>query len=106
MFKAHILLYHSTLGFKKKGGDGGPCENVPLSRGRLGGRPLCGRARAQPQPAHQKSTCLTQLTLGPDVVQIWSRYPSNLEGTKPSYSTVWSVAAPVRSLSLRIENLY
>ena len=25
------------------------------------------------RPVHQKSTCLTQLTLGPRVVQIWSR---------------------------------
>ena len=36
------------------------------------------------RPVHQKSTCLTQLTLGPYVVRIWSRYPSNLEGTKSS----------------------
>ena len=37
--------------------------------------------RSQPhggvRPFHQKSTCLTRLTLGPNVVQIWSRYPSN-----------------------------
>jgi len=30
------------------------------------------------RPFHQKSSCLTQLTLGPCVVQIWSRYVQNL----------------------------
>jgi len=35
-----------------------------------------------------KSTCLMQLTLGPYVVQIWSRYSRNFESTQPSYSTV------------------
>ena len=41
------------------------------------------------RPCHQKSTCLTQLTLGPDMVQIWSRYPQYFEATKPSKPTVW-----------------
>jgi len=41
------------------------------------------------RPFHQKSTCLTQLTLGRYVVQIWSRYARNLEPTKPSNSTEW-----------------
>jgi len=33
---------------------------------------------------HQKSTGLIQSTLGPYLVQIWSRYPPNLEAMKPS----------------------
>ena len=32
------------------------------------------------RPFHPKSTCLTQLNLGPDVVQIWSRDPQISEG--------------------------
>ena len=32
------------------------------------------------RPFHQKSTCLTQLTLGPHVVQIWPRNPQRFEG--------------------------
>ena len=32
------------------------------------------------RPFHQKSTCLTQLTLGPYVVKNWSRYARNFEG--------------------------
>jgi len=32
---------------------------------------------------HQKSTCLTQLTFGPYVVQIWSGDPQKFEATKP-----------------------
>ena len=51
---------------------------------------------------HQKSTCLTQLTLGSHVVQIWSRFHPSLEETEPAfidrgtltsdgrlYATVW-----------------
>jgi len=38
---------------------------------------------------HQQSICITQLTLGPCVMQIWSRYGRNFEPTKPSYSTEW-----------------
>ena len=30
------------------------------------------------RPFHQKSTCLTQLTLGPCVVHIWTRNPPKL----------------------------
>ena len=41
------------------------------------------------RPLNQTSTCLTQLTLGPYVVQIWSRDAPNWEGTKPSNSTEW-----------------
>jgi len=41
------------------------------------------------RPVHQTSTRLTQLTLGPYVVQIWSRNPPNLEGTKLPDSTEW-----------------
>ena len=37
----------------------------------------------------QKSTCITQLTLGPHVVQIWSRNVRKSERTKPANSTVW-----------------
>jgi len=33
--------------------------------------------------------CITQLTLGPDVVHIWSRIPQNSSGSKPSKSTEW-----------------
>jgi len=37
---------------------------------------------------HQKSTCLTESTLRPHVVQIWSRNVRKAERTKPSNSTV------------------
>ena len=51
------------------------------------------------RPVHQKSTCLSQSTSGPYVVRCWSHCPPNLEGVKPSYSTVWSneYARPPRS---------
>ena len=40
---------------------------------------------------HPKSTCLTQSTLGPRAVQIWSRDARKFEllVTKPSKFTVW-----------------
>ena len=40
------------------------------------------------RPLHQKSICLTKLTVRPYVVQIWSRYARDFDRTKPSYSTV------------------
>ena len=39
---------------------------------------------------HRKSTCPTLLTLGPHVVQMWSRYGQNCDPTKPAYSAVRS----------------
>ena len=53
----------------------------------LGGARVARRPHGGVRPVDQKSTCLTQLTLGPDVVQIWSRNGANFEPTKPSYST-------------------
>ena len=47
------------------------------------------------RPFHQKSTCLTELTSGPYVVQIWSRNARNFEETKRSYSTVWQAKTPI-----------
>ena len=41
---------------------------------------------------YQKSTCLTQLTVGPYVVQIGARYARNVEPTKPSKFTVREAA--------------
>jgi len=41
------------------------------------------------RPFHQKSTCLTKLTLGPYVVQIWSRDARNFKPTNTANSTVW-----------------
>ena len=38
---------------------------------------------------HQKSTCITQFTLGPRVMQIWSCYSRNFDPTKASSSTMW-----------------
>jgi len=38
-----------------------------------------------------KSTCLTQLTLGPYVEHIWSRNPRISEAPQPSNSTEWRV---------------
>ena len=38
------------------------------------------------RPRHQKSTCVTQSTLGPNVVKLWSRNPPDLEGTKLTHS--------------------
>ena len=46
------------------------------------------------RPFQKKSTCLTQLTLGPDVVHIWSRDVRKFELTTPSNSTEWG-AGPV-----------
>ena len=40
------------------------------------------------------STCLTQLILGPYVVQFWSRIPHNSGGTNASNSTVWLPFCP------------
>ena len=39
--------------------------------------PKCPHGRVR--PVHHKSSCLTQFTLGPYVVQIWSRHPPNGE---------------------------
>jgi hypothetical protein len=43
------------------------------------------------RPFHQKSTCLTQLTLGRYVVQSRPNWPVNRGSTKPSNFTVWKV---------------
>ena len=43
------------------------------------------------RPFHQTLTCLTQLSSGPYVVQIWSRYVLTFEPTKPSSFTEWTV---------------
>ena len=40
------------------------------------------------RPFNRKSTCITQLTLEPYGVQIWSRNPRISEATKPANSTV------------------
>jgi len=40
---------------------------------------------------HQKLTCLTQLTLGPYVAQIWSRYVQNLKERNLKFHRVESV---------------
>ena len=40
---------------------------------------------------HQKSTCITQLTLGPHPVQIWSRTPRNSAESNPAHSTEWTL---------------
>ena len=57
------------------------------------------------RPFHQKSTCLTRLTLGSYVVQIWSRDPRNLGkiATFPSKSAshVPSIWPGFRSLPTR-----
>ena len=45
------------------------------------------------RPFHQKSTCLTNLTFEPCVVQIWSRTPRFSGGTKPLNSTVRMLAS-------------
>ena len=45
------------------------------------------------RPFHQKATCLTRLTLGPYVVQIWSCNPRISEATKPAHSSMWRVLA-------------
>ena len=42
------------------------------------------------RPVHQKSTHLTKLTLGPYVVQIWSRNPRNSEATW-AHGTLYSL---------------
>ena len=38
---------------------------------------------------HQKSTCIMQITSGPQVVQILAQQPPNFEATRAAYSTVW-----------------
>ena len=83
---------------------------------------LSGWTRVVPisgvRPFEQNSTCLTQLTSGPDVVQIWSHHGRKFDTTKPAYSTVWVpllqyffffffftlVTGPRRSLSLRLSD--
>ena len=103
IFQAPRWLYHSTLGSrvikKRREVPAESCRGPSRPRGSL--RHLRGRERVvngQPtgpnplyhrddwvdrpsdtfphggvQPFHQKSTCLTQLTLGPYLVQSWSR---------------------------------
>jgi len=68
----------------------------PLPRPRIdtnmetGPRPTPRRVvHGAARPFHQKSTCLTQSTLGPYVVQIWSRTTPSLGRTNPAYSTEW-----------------
>ena len=50
--------------------------------------PLCDPSGGV-RPFQQKSACITSLTLGPNVVQIWSRNVRISERTKPSKSTEW-----------------
>ena len=57
------------------------------------------------RPFHQKSTYLTQLTLGPYAVQIWSRNPRISEATKPSKSIEW-LGFRVQGLGLRHTDAY
>ena len=45
------------------------------------------------RPSHRKSTCLEQFTLGPCVVQIWSRTTRNSAGLKSACSAQWWAAA-------------
>ena len=52
------------------------------------------------RPFHHKSTCLTQITVGPYVVQIWSRDARDLEPMKPSYSTVSQASEEVTTRSV------
>ena len=92
----------------------GPCvlrvccrrrKTSPHEKGnRIG--PVIGRRRKTfphggVRPLHQKSTCLTQSTLGPDVLQIWSRYGQNLDRTKPLYSTVRTTGLSTRRTTQR-----
>ena len=60
-----------------------------------------GTPHGRGQPSHQKSTCLTQLTSGPNVVQIWSRNPQLSEAKQPSDFTEWNVPDLVNSGSER-----
>jgi len=53
------------------------------------------------RPFHQKSTCLTQLTSGPYVVQIWSRNVRKSERTKLAKSTVWLPSPPGHCCTFR-----
>ena len=73
VFKAHRLLFHSTLGSRV----------IKKKKKRPDNPPPHGGVR----PFHQKSTCPTRLTLGPCVVQISARPPPNLGVTKPSHCT-------------------
>ena len=49
----------------------------------------CADPHGGVRPFQRKSICITQLTLGSYVVQIWSRNGRNFDPTKPSYSTEW-----------------
>ena len=52
--------------------------------------PLHAQKRSALRPFHQKSTCLTQLTFWPYVVQIWSLSLRISAWSKPSNSNVWT----------------
>jgi len=54
-----------------------------------------GLAHGGVRPFHQKSTCLTQLILGPYVVQSWSR---NTPKNSPNEALVLHRVAPLRGL--------
>ena len=46
------------------------------------------------RPFRQTLTCLARSSLGPYVVQLWSRNARNCKPTRPACSTVWSVHSP------------
>ena len=76
------------------GVQGGGCRNCrrgqvypPERRGLVS--PLSFIPHGGVRPSHHESTCLSQSTLGPCMVQIWSRNTRYFEPPEPANSTVW-----------------
>ena len=96
-----VALWFSGLGMRvlevhpvgpEEGQDGRGCSvqgGRDYDSGCRGQRPHGGV-----RPFHQKSTCLTELTVGPYLVHIWTRNVRNPERTERSNSTVWIGVAP------------
>ena len=92
VFQGHSLLYHSTLGLRvikerrMRSVRPEPLWNVQGHNPTPGALPIrppvSAKKKSYPYPhggvrsVHQKSICLTQSTLGPYVVQLWSRNTS------------------------------
>ena len=64
---------------------------------------LNGRAPLRSRPTARwtttlssKTACITRLTFGPYVMQIWSRNTLKFRGTNPAYSTEWHMSSSDR----------
>ena len=89
VFKACRLVYHSTPGSRaiKKKKEKIMINNKRGSREKRNSSDDAALDPADPhggeRPFHKKSTCLARSTVGPYVVQVWSRNPQHLMQQNP-----------------------